>query len=833
MSRSSVLFLFILSLFFVTTAWAQSPTRRTQASGLTISVKDTNGDVIPGATVDVTINGQRVRSVETGSDGIVRIDKLSEGDYRLIVRAMGFPTVAKDISIKQGASDSQDIVLSPGGISEAVTVTATRGQITSDDTPVPVSVVGREDIQKKAVNTIGDIFRTLPGTSTVNEGGFQVRPRIRGLDSNRVLILVDGERLNNSRTSTGQSGVEMGLVETSQIESVEVIRGSGSVLYGTDALGGTINIITRDTPLRRDHGFRFGGALDTFYSSNEKGRRANLALNGSGKYFAFRVAQSFERFNNYFTGKPNAAFLKDLRDQTFGISDSGEALNSQSHGSSSVAVVRLFLNDKNTIKFNYDRRRAADIGSAGLVGTFNGFFPFSNRDKVGGKYDAVSLSKYLQHVSVSGFYQTQYRNFTNILAVPPAPPFFPGLYQFSETVTDTKTAGFDVQTDWALGSRNSLTAGISFFRDTNIDRRLTISASTPSSTNRTFSNSRSVPDARLSNFAGFAQDEFRVSSRLKLVGGFRVDNFKTVSQSTTGFALPPLRQDQTDSLGISSLASGLNIEHTSATGDFGAVYRLSRNVDLTGRIGRSFRTPNIFELFFTGAGSISGVFVVGNPTLKPETGTNIDTSVKFKNSKFAASATYFRNSYKDLLATVPAVDRSGQPIFLNRPGPATRIYQTQNVDLARIQGVEAEFEMPLKISLGYLTPNGNFSYLRGDDTKTNAPLDFISPVRANVGLRWNNYGKSYFFDYTLRLVARQNRLSPSFLLPVNQGGNGGPEPGFVSHNMSGGYYFLRERYNFNINLGISNMFNHPYSEQFVLAPARGRSFTIGTTWEIK
>ena len=417
--------------------------------------------------------------------------------------------------------------------------------------------------------------------------------------------------------------------------------------------------------------------------------------------------------------------------------------------------------------------------------------------------------------------------------MPPAPPFFPGLYQFSETVTDTKTTGFDVQTDWALGGRNSLTAGISFFRDTNIDRRLTISASTPSSTNRTFSNTKSVPDARLSNFAAFAQDEFRVSNRLKLVGGIRVDSFKTVSQSTLGFALPSLRQDQTDSLGIGSLASGLNIGHTSATGDFGAVYRLSRNVDLTGRVGRSFRTPNIFELFFTGAGSVSGVFVVGNPTLKPETGTNIDTSVKFKNSRFAASLTYFRNSYKNLLATVPEVDRTGQPIFVNRPGPAVRVYQTQNIDLARIQGFEAEFEMPLKISLGYLTPNGNFSYLRGDNTRTNAPLDFISPFRANIGVRWNNYGKSYFFDYTLRLVARQNRLSRSFLLPVNQGGNGGPEPGFASHNMSGGYYFRRERYNFNINLGISNMFNHAYSEQFVLAPARGRSFTIGTTWEIK
>lgn len=830
MFRSSVLFLFLSFLTFVTGVQAQSVAGRTQASGVTITVKDANGAVVAGAGVIVTIHGQNVRRVETGSDGTVQIDKLPDGDYRVIIEAKGFPTVSRQVSFKEGTPNSADFVLNPGGISEAVTVTATRGQITSEETAVPVSVIGREDLERKAVNTVGDIFRTLPGTSTVNEGGFQVRPRIRGLDSNRVLILVDGERLNNSRTSTGQSGVETGLVELSQVESVEVVRGSGSVLYGTDALGGTINIITRDTPLRRDSGFRFGAALDTFYSSNEKGRRGSLALNGSGRYFAFRVAQSLERFDNYFTGKPNAGFLLGLRNQGFGITDDGEALNSQSHGSNSAATVRFFVNDKNTLKFNYDRRRVSNIGSAGLVGTFNGFFPFSNRDKVGGRFDSVALTKYLQRVSISGFHQTQNRNFSNILTVPPAPPFFPGLYRVSSTVTDTKTSGFDLQTDWVFGSRNSLVAGVSFFRDTNKDNRLVVTGSTPISPNPRTSTTKSVPDASLTNFAGFAQDEFRLTNRLKVVGGIRVDNFKTVSQTTTGFALPALLPDQIDFLGIGNIATGINKSKTSLTGDFGAVYKLTSNVSLSGRVGRSFRTPNLFEVFFTDRGSVSGSFVAGNPFLKPETGTNVDTSVKVKTSRYAASVTYFNNSYKNLLATVPTVDRNGQPIFLNQPGPATRVYQTQNIDRARIQGFEAEFEVPIKIRLGYLSPNGNFSYLRGDDTGRKVPLDFISPMRTNIGVRWNNYGKSYFFDYYARIVKSQHRLSPSFLSSVNQSGNG---VGFVTHNMSGGYYFRRERYNFNINLGVSNIFNRAYSEQFVFAPARGRSFTVGTTWEIK
>ena len=72
----------------------------------------------------------------------------------------------------------------------------------------------------------------------------QVRPRLRGLDSTRLLVLVDGERLNNARTATDRAGTEVGLIDLFSVESLEVVSGSGSVLYGTDALAGTINIIT-------------------------------------------------------------------------------------------------------------------------------------------------------------------------------------------------------------------------------------------------------------------------------------------------------------------------------------------------------------------------------------------------------------------------------------------------------------------------------------------------------------------------------------------------------------------------------------------------------------
>jgi outer membrane receptor protein involved in Fe transport len=159
-------FVFILlSLFiFPFFTYAQSGD-----STITINVKDTNGAAIAGATAILTGRNLLARTSVTGSDGVARFENVPASDYQVSVNASGFPAIIRDIA-KDDGRNPIEIVLSPGGISENVTVTATRTQVSTDDTAVPVSVIGREEIERKALNTIGDIFRTLPGTSTSNEG---------------------------------------------------------------------------------------------------------------------------------------------------------------------------------------------------------------------------------------------------------------------------------------------------------------------------------------------------------------------------------------------------------------------------------------------------------------------------------------------------------------------------------------------------------------------------------------------------------------------------------------------------------------------------------------
>ena len=784
------------------------------------SLVDASGGLIPNGEVTIrNIRTGKERSYQTDSSGKFLAENIRRGSYLVVAKAKGFSTGSAKIVIDRADVKNLKIRLFVGDIAEQVNITANRTQVLTGETAVSVSVLDRESIERKNINTIGDAFRSLPGVSTVNEGSFQVRPRIRGFDSNRVLVLVDGERLNNSRTSTIQSGIEIGLVGTDQIETLEVVRGSGSVLYGTDALGGTINIITRDAPRNVAGGFKFGGAINGFYNANGAGRRGNLALTGSSKFFSFRASQSLERYSNYSAGDLDGRAID-------GVDPGGEVLNSQSHGSNTKITTRFFFDDNNDLRLNYDRRRVGNIGVPTLVGIFNASFPFSNRDKFNLRYETRNLTTQLARITASFYFQNQERNFKTLLTVPAALPFFPGQVDDSSTRSDTDSLGLDFQSDWILGNKNFLTAGFSFFRDKNHDTRFQDSLvpnfrTFPASLDRVIDDSPSVPNAEFGSFAVFMQDQFEVTNRIKLVGGIRIERFFSNSSPTANFVLPGiLTPDQIESLGLAGLTSGLNVNQNALTGDIGGIIGITDDLSVTARIGRSFRVPNLFERFFTGTASLGGL-VVGNPNLESETGTNFDASLRFRNSKFASSVTYFNNFYRNLLSNEPVGIINGSPVVV-----PNGLFQTVNIGRARIQGVEVEVEVPIKLGLGFLTPGGSLSYLRGDDIDNDVPLTTISPLKTVLNVQWQNFLNNYYLDWTTRIVNKQTRLSPAFLVV-----NGGPEPGFVVSDIGGGYVFKRDNVRMSFNVGVKNIFDRLYSEQFVLAPARGRSFVFGTAWE--
>lgn len=128
---------------------------------------------------------------------------------------------------------------------QTMVVTASAGEQSLKDAPASISVITREDLDKKPVQNLKDVLQEVPGVQLTNEGDNRRGVSIRGLDSSYTLILVDGKRVNSRNAVFRHNDYDLSWVPANAIERIEVVRGPMSSLYGSDALGGVVNIITR------------------------------------------------------------------------------------------------------------------------------------------------------------------------------------------------------------------------------------------------------------------------------------------------------------------------------------------------------------------------------------------------------------------------------------------------------------------------------------------------------------------------------------------------------------------------------------------------------------
>lgn len=231
---------------------------------LTGQVTDTSG--APLAQVRVTVLEAR-RTTMTDFEGRYSFPQIPSGTYGVSFALVGYAPQVRRVTI--GADDaSLDVALRPTLIElPELQVTASPLATTSLTSPQPTSLLSREDLQINRAPSLGETISTLPGVRSFSTGSGIGKPVIRGLSSNRVLVLADGQRLENQ-----QWGDEHGpQVEAAEAERVEVIRGPASVLYGSDALGGVVNLIAPPLPdaMGRDP-FAEVRVLASYSTSNEQ-----------------------------------------------------------------------------------------------------------------------------------------------------------------------------------------------------------------------------------------------------------------------------------------------------------------------------------------------------------------------------------------------------------------------------------------------------------------------------------------------------------------------------------------------------------------------------------
>jgi hemoglobin/transferrin/lactoferrin receptor protein len=873
--RTIRVFMLVAALF------AASPVLAATIRG---TVSDSTGAAVPGARVvlHVVATGQET-VVETDQEGKYSFDAPAVGTYLLIVTRGGFSEIARTVIVEQLEADlDMPMTLEIGVLSAEVSVTASLSEREVRQIPLHVETISAAAIEQANTLSTGDALTTAVNITPVGNGPFGVRPRLRGLDSTRLLVLVDGERLNTARQATDRTGAEVGLVSPDSITRMEIVNGAGTLMYGSDALAGTINIITNEPVFTPTKQLLYG--FNGFYSTNENGMRGTMTLGGTTPRFTFRVQAGAEQYDNYKAGSFDVEDTRpyfadgtlnraDTIDDNFGfnfnafpdpfnapyVRTDDQILNSQADGKFINASSLIKLGDRRSLRVRYQSRRMQDVGFADFEQPYffnDSSLAHSNLDRFSARYEAQAITPWLTNLSVNAYYQRTERLLRTTLPVQfPAPApvtFFPITVMRLDIMSDTEqrvwTPGVDVHAVFVPATNHLLTAGATFYEDRSSDQRTT--ATTTSLVGQVVLGARGpaavplpspvalgpasiahpvrVPDASLRDIAIFAQDEWRPKPSLSVVAGLRGDFYTVVTEATPGYDVTSVVGNATPPIDPATLPdpAGATYSRNALTGDIGVVSNPDGAFSPFIRFGRSYRHPNLEEMLFAGPATTGSI--VPNVLVKPETGNNFDVGMKFRAGEVQGGAYYFLNQYYDFIAQdlVVAVNSAGA------------LAQATNYGDVRITGVELSAAAPLTFRPGVLTLTGAAAFTRGTITEgvnpldnsslAGTPFDNITPAKLIVNARFTTSSGRFWGEYGLRSQAEVTRVADTLL----------DSPFLIAQDLLSLAGFTIQRVGFGINLGrgrdraslvfaIENLTDTFYREQFQFAPARGRSFTIG------
>ena len=859
-------------------------TASARAATLSGVVSDVSGAVLVGARVVVrgVATGQE-SAVETASDGRFRFEVPATGAYLVIVTRPGFSEAARTVVVSR-ADESIDlpVALDLGSLNAEVSVTATRAERETRQIPLHVETITRAAVEQSNATSAGEALAATANITPVGNGPFGVRPRLRGLDSTRLLVLVDGERLNTARQATDRTGAEVGLISPDAVSRIEVVNGAGTLMYGSDALADTINIITNEPALSDSVRWLYG--FNGFYSSNENGARGTGTVGVTAPRYAVRLQAGAESYDNYTAGtlsvedtRPffatGALTRADTIDDNFGfafksfpdpfnapyVRTSNEVPSSSAHGYFVNASGLVKLAERRSVRVRYQRRQMEHVGFPDFVQPY--FFnatslPYTNLDRLSARYEAQAVTPWLANLSLTAHYQRTERQLQNLLPVQfPAPTpvaFFPitvfRLDILSQTTQRVWTPGVDLQAVLVPLANHVLTTGLTFYRDRSSDQRTT--STTTSMVGQVVLGARGpaavvfpslvplgpasvahpvrVPDASLRDVAVFAQDEWRIAPLVSVIAGLRGDFYNVRTERTLGYDVSSVIAGARPAIDPSTLPNpnGETIARKALSGDIGLVGNASGHVSPFARYGRSYRHPNLEELLYAGpatAGSIAP-----NIKVKPERGNNVDAGAKFSAPHFTGGAYLFVNQYKDFVVQdLTTATTPGGPLV-----------QATNYGDVRIHGLEFSASSPVGLRHGVLTLSSTGAFTRGTITRGINPLDGkpldgkpadnITPVKVIGAARYTEPGGHWWVEYGVRAQTKVTRVTPTLLTsPFRIAQDLLSLDGLTVQRLGGGLSFTRGRDRVGLNVALENVADRYYREQFQFAPSRGRTFTVG------
>lgn len=617
----------------------------------------------------------------TNSNGKYIFRSVPVGIFTIEVTHIGYKPFIKRINIT--GNTTVDVELSETVVEgDNITVTGVSSASNLKNVPSHVSIINKKNLERSSGTNLLDAVAKLPGVNIVTTGPAIAKPFIRGLGYNRVIAINDGVRQEGQ-----QWGDEHGLeVDEYSAQRIEILRGPASLMYGSDAIGGVINIITNTPVPNNSVRANISGSMNA--NNRMWGQHANVAGNING--FNWNAYGSFKNAGDYKNKFDGSVLNSRFNEKNFG----GYVGLNKSWGYSHL----LFSNFNQQIGMVEGKRDAkGELIAEGYTLT----------DALRKSREALVPYQRVKHSKIAWDNLFSFKNGSRVTALAAYQQNQRGEYakvaepNEAEALFDLKTLNYNLGYHLPATEKWKTSFGMNGMRQNNLNK----------------GEGAIIPDYKLFDWGMFGYAS-RTFEKLTLSGGVRYDlRSMNILKMMEGADVKFEALDKK----FSNISASLGVNH-----------EVSDAVSLKANISRGFRAPNASELSANGKHEGTNRYELGNSLLKSETSFSLDGGVQVMTEHVDLNISLFRNSINNYIYQQKIASFTGGDSLIDN----STVYKFAQQN-AKLAGIEAAFDIHPH-PLDWLHFENTFSFVSGKfsnavDGSDNLPL--IAPVRLLTELR--------------------------------------------------------------------------------------------------
>jgi iron complex outermembrane recepter protein len=749
------------------------------------------GKSIIGASVFIT---DSKLGVSTDAKGNYSFTNIPEGNHLIEISHIGYSVIAENINIEGDVK--KDFILTAAVIeNNAVVVTGVTGATQLKKIPFAISVIRKQDFFQNTSSNIIEALTKIGGVSTLATGPAISKPVIRGLSYNRVLTINDGVRQEGQQWGD-EHGIE---IDEASVNKIELLKGPASIIYGSDAMAGVVNIIT-NVPVQNN---TIKANISSNVQTNNKLRTLNASVGGNKNGFNWNVYTSNKAAADYKNKYDGYIFNSKFTEHNVGGYAGYNGNWGYSHVLLSSFNLKAGLIEGERDTAGYFIKSVAGGSTRATTDDFKSTTPQIPYQHI--RHFKIATDNSIKagegHLNFNiGFQQNQREEFGNI-----DHPQERSLYFNLKTITYTAQYHFAATKGW----KTSL--GINGMQQNNRNKGV----------------EQLIPDYNLFDFGSYLYAQ-KTIKKITLSGGLRFDN-RTVDV-----------KDLLDGTAVKGNAFKKSFSNFS--GSIGIAAEATDKLNVKLNIARGFRAPSIPELASNGAHEGTTRYEFGTANLKSETSLQFDGGLEYAAAHVSFGVSAFYNSFNNFIFYRKLTTNGGADSTVTVSGTDLTAFKFDQRK-ASLAGLEATLDIHPH-PLDWLHIENTFSLVSGrfsDAIAGSKNIPFIPATKLVTELRGNfDHLKGAVHNFYVKLeldnTFTQNQIFTAYNTETKT-------KGYSLLNMGLGADFVnrKEQPLFNLNFSVLNITDMAYQNHLSrlkyaaenLATGRTGVFNMGRNFSIK